>query len=168
MNQKHAISQPRQCRSLQGVHRVSSRLSGPVDPSFQALSGRLTLGHVDPSFRALSGRLKCTVRRLKCSEDSFEGAPRKYYQGEARSEISSRRVFTINSRTQWKLLHTCIILLILKEHLGKNVRMGGQTECVSQILAKSKSPLVIWRGDTLSTLNSYLWTLISKFWTLKL
>ena len=94
MNQKHAISQPRQCRSLQGVHRVSSRLLGPVDPSFQALSGRLTLGHVDPSFRVLSRPLKCTVRRLKCSKDSL---PRR-----STTKIMSR------GSAFWNLIQTSI------------------------------------------------------------
>ena len=42
-------------RRLEGVHRVSLSLLGPVDPSF----------------RALSGRLKFTVRRHKFNKDSF-------------------------------------------------------------------------------------------------
>ena len=42
-------------RRQYNVHRVSSSLSGPVDPSF----------------RALSGRLNFTVRRRKFNKDSF-------------------------------------------------------------------------------------------------
>jgi len=48
--------------------------------------------------------------------------------------ISSGRVFTINTRAQQKLLHTCIILVIVKHHLVQIGRIDGPTEYFLRIL----------------------------------
>jgi len=42
--------------------------------------------------------------------------------------ISSGRVFTRNTRVQWKSLHSWIILVIVKQHLVQIGRIDGPTE----------------------------------------
>ena len=49
--------------------------------------------------------------------------------------ITSARVFMINTRAQWKLLHTLIILVNIKQHLPQIGRKNGPTAYSSQILA---------------------------------
>ena len=58
--------------------------------------------------------------------------------------ISSRRIFMTNTRVQWKLPHTWIILVIVKQHLEQIGRVGGPTEYSSYILAVIKSTLKFW------------------------
>ena len=54
--------------------------------------------------------------------------------------ISSGRVFVINTRDQRNLLHTWIVLVIVKQRLVQIGRMDGSTEYLSQILAAIRSP----------------------------
>ena len=52
--------------------------------------------------------------------------------------VSSGRVFAINARTQQELLHTCIILVIVKQHLVQIGRIDGPTEyLISSLLLSS-------------------------------
>jgi len=54
-------------------------------------------------------------------------------------QISSGRVFMINTRAQRKLLQTWIVLVIVKRHLVQLGRIDGPTEYLSQILAAIRS-----------------------------
>ena len=53
--------------------------------------------------------------------------------------ISPGRVFTINSRAQWKSLHIFVMSVIVKQRLVQTGRIDGPTEHLSQILAAIRS-----------------------------
>ena len=53
--------------------------------------------------------------------------------------VSFGRVFMINTRAQWNLLHTWIILVIIKQYLVQIGRVDGPVEHSSYILAAIRS-----------------------------
>ena len=76
--------------------------------------------------------------------------------------IASRRSFVKNTRAQRNLLHTWIILVVVKQHLVQIDRIDGRTEYLSEIPAAIRSRI---ESDLFSAYDRIrVFTLLSHGW----